>query len=244
MSEYISGLSRRLFKASLPPAGYPGDPDPMDDPEVVEFAAEEDHLEDLMEEQLCWDVPQGPKPINNNPDSPPPPRAPICWYCREEECLAKLPLETIFGKLSGKGLSNKEAMLKALDMAEKVVDDVGGLTRGCPPLVFKKLPFCMFIRIFEAIPMECPFKDGCRQKPCVFINEAGREDALDYAITQFEEGYEPRQVRFYLYKLYTTLIHGHLGKKNRKKLPCCVENRIAELFPNEDGADRVGFKEA
>ena len=41
--------------------------------------------------------------------------------------------------------------------------------------------------------------------------------------------------RYHLYKNFTRIKFGTLGQYNRKQIPWCVEGRIKDLFPSEDG---------
>ena len=48
------------------------------------------------------------------------------------------------------------------------------------------------------------------------------------------------EIRNFIYKLFTRLIHGYLGKDNRIELPTCVVANVRNKYPNEDG-EYVGF---
>ena len=49
-------------------------------------------------------------------------------------------------------------------------------------------------------------------------------------------------MRKMMYRYYTTLVHGHLGKGRRVKIPDCVVTGIRDMCPDEDGS-YMGFKE-
>lgn len=51
-----------------------------------------------------------------------------------------------------------------------------------------------------------------------------------------------KKVRYHLYRYYTSMRHGTLGRGARIKIPDCVEWEIRNLFPDEEGNGYVGFK--
>jgi len=62
-----------------------------------------------------------------------------------------------------------------------------------------------------------------------------------YMDNETHEELTPRNLRYFLYRQFTVLKWGHLGKRRRVKIPGCVEEKIRELFPDPDGV-YVGFK--
>ena len=80
---------------------------------------------------------------------------------------------------------------------------------------------------------------SCGSSPCewhIFGNEI-RLLASDNA------GHTDKQMRFMLYREFTRLKWGHLGRNIRRPLPECILEEIKSLFPDSDG-EYVGFKEA
>ena len=51
-----------------------------------------------------------------------------------------------------------------------------------------------------------------------------------------------KQIRFSLYTYFTRLLHGRLGRRNRKPLYICVEVKIKRMFM--DGGPFTGFGDA
>ena len=51
-----------------------------------------------------------------------------------------------------------------------------------------------------------------------------------------------KQKRYQCYRWYTTIVYGHLGVRNRRRVDGCVESEIGNHFPNEGGEERVGFR--
>jgi hypothetical protein len=48
--------------------------------------------------------------------------------------------------------------------------------------------------------------------------------------------------RYHLYKMFTYLKYGHLGKGNRVRIPSCVQDMIREHFPDPSN-QYTGFRE-
>ena len=93
--------------------------------------------------------------------------------------------------------------------------------------------------------MPCLSCRGSEEESCPW-DELG-DEIIEHGQEMVESGSTPRQVRFHLCRLATTMIHGHLGRSNRKELPACVEDSIKETFPNSivgEGAGFVGFRPA
>ncbi len=51
-----------------------------------------------------------------------------------------------------------------------------------------------------------------------------------------------QKIRFVLYKTFTYLRYGHLGRGVCIPLCACVESKVKELFPNEEGTPYTGFQ--
>ena len=89
----------------------------------------------------------------------------------------------------------------------------------------------------------------CGENPCVVVGiyndlvehaeelmgERNEEEERDDQLTA-------KEIRFRLYRLAIWLLHGHLGRGNRKRLPRCVMGEIRDLFPNRPGVSYVNFK--
>jgi hypothetical protein len=99
-------------------------------------------------------------------------------------------------------------------------------------------------RLIEGPRIPCLSCQGLEEETCPW-DELGQE-ILDHGQEMVDSGSTPPQVRFNLYRLATSMIHGYLGRSNRKELPACVEDSIKEAFPNsaigEGGL--VGFRPA
>lgn len=94
------------------------------------------------------------------------------------------------------------------------------------------------MRVLEAAyGPECPY---CGFAPCILDSDDGAN--LLRAAEEMMEGNNPnKQTRFFLYRQFTMLIEGHLGRGIRKKLPECVTTEIQDSFPAEDDK-YTGFK--
>jgi hypothetical protein len=94
----------------------------------------------------------------------------------------------------------------------------------------------------ENLVVTCKY---CEQSPCwleqglydriVELEESIRDEAINQKLNN-------KQIRFQLYREATTFIHGHLGKRRRVELPCCVRGEVLDLAPDPDGL-YTGFKE-
>ena len=89
-------------------------------------------------------------------------------------------------------------------------------------------------------PEICPV---CGRMPCHGISRCPGylTAAYEYRATT---GNGNASVRFYLCKMYIREVYGVLGRRVRVQLPDVMERFIKLSFPNEDGADYVGFAEA
>ena len=95
--------------------------------------------------------------------------------------------------------------------------------------------------------MKCIY---CGKSPCVWtkyeaqlIEEFNKQEpAID---AQFETNDDINRInstkRKFLYKIFTRLRYGILGKGNRKVLPACVTKGIRFLFPDSN-EDYMGHK--
>jgi hypothetical protein len=96
---------------------------------------------------------------------------------------------------------------------------------------------------------ECEF---CKQNPC-FLEQIDplldEENDLQFVLGQvgdemMEAEIETKSIRYQLYKIAATFVHGKLGKGIRKPLPKCILGEIQDSFPAAKGTGYVGFKEA
>ena len=89
-------------------------------------------------------------------------------------------------------------------------------------------------------PDICPV---CDRMPCYGISMGP-----DYLTVRYEyraaTGNGNGSVRFYLYNMYIREVYGVLGRCVRVELSEYMEKFIKSSFPNEDGADYVGFAES
>ena len=89
-------------------------------------------------------------------------------------------------------------------------------------------------------PNSCPV---CGQMPCHgIVMHPGCLTAGHECHTTTGNG--STSVGFYLSKIYIREVHGFLGQCVHAQRPDFMERLIKILFPNEDGADCVGFAEA
>ena len=51
------------------------------------------------------------------------------------------------------------------------------------------------------------------------------------------------QIRFFYYHEITCALHGHLGARNRRRLPECIVQGVRTLFPNKNNIGYVGHKD-
>ena len=51
-----------------------------------------------------------------------------------------------------------------------------------------------------------------------------------------------KELRFIMYRKFTLLKHGLLGKKNRREICYCVNDIILHTFPLEKGQRKCGFE--
>jgi hypothetical protein len=72
------------------------------------------------------------------------------------------------------------------------------------------------------------------------------EEIIERGQEMVESGSTPGQVWFNLHRFATSMIHGHLGRSNRKEPPACVEDSIKETFLNRTIGEGglVGFRPA
>ncbi len=80
----------------------------------------------------------------------------------------------------------------------------------------------------------------CKCRVCKWEEYSDLLTGLAKAMEQ-DDSMSNENKRFSMYKNYTFAEWGFLGKKNRKKLPKCVQLKIRELFPETEGV-YVGFK--
>jgi len=80
----------------------------------------------------------------------------------------------------------------------------------------------------------------CNERTCLWdcyrpaVEARGRDLFMKYC--------NNKQVRFHLYRYFTTMHHGTLGQGVRVKIPECVEWEIRKLYPDEEGNGYVGFQ--
>ena len=80
---------------------------------------------------------------------------------------------------------------------------------------------------------------GCGDTPCSGYRLCSF--GLEY---KARTGNDNKAVRFKLHQKYTRETCGVLGRGQRIPIPLCIDAMIKEEFPNEDGSEHVGFKEA
>ena len=84
---------------------------------------------------------------------------------------------------------------------------------------------------------------SCGRMPC-HVHSMGQE-YLDYGYAyRNATGNNHKTIRYKLYSRYIREVYGVLGRGVRVKLPECFEKFIKESFPNEDGSNYMGFREA
>ena len=87
----------------------------------------------------------------------------------------------------------------------------------------------------------------CAMNPCVWVQhyESVLGECKEWK-NELEEGTGHRVLnntcRKFCYRTFSQIIDGFLGQSNRKKLPSCVEQNVRRIFPNENGAQYMGFK--
>jgi hypothetical protein len=91
----------------------------------------------------------------------------------------------------------------------------------------------------EETKLYCVF---CAHAPCVV--EENYDTLMLIGNEMKEEDKSNKEICHRLYKEMARHMYGYLGKKNRKKLPLCVEDTIKRAFPNEKDQEYTGFKEA
>lgn len=77
----------------------------------------------------------------------------------------------------------------------------------------------------------------CGYSPCSLITFTNE---LQQSITLVDTpaagvDWNHKEKRFHLYKHFTKLVYGPLGKGERIPLPICVEKRVRERYPSPDG---------
>ena len=83
----------------------------------------------------------------------------------------------------------------------------------------------------------------CGEEPCFMIEKKENFEGL-VLMYRVDDTLNNTQRRFRMYRECTLLLHGHLGKENRKKLPSCITDEIRQAFPADKNTSYVGFKEA
>jgi hypothetical protein len=53
-----------------------------------------------------------------------------------------------------------------------------------------------------------------------------------------------KEIRFALYSYMSKVLHGYLGKGNRRKLPDCVTREVHDSYPKKNGETYTGFRDA
>ena len=82
-------------------------------------------------------------------------------------------------------------------------------------------------------PATCRF---CDNHPCLLVEA---EPLLEELVDTYAGSLSNKQLRYKMYTEYTSFVHGHLGKRVRRKVPSCVEKRIRSLAPSKS---YTGFK--
>ena len=90
----------------------------------------------------------------------------------------------------------------------------------------------------EAIQDPCVW---CEKKPCVLKQE--KDSLAEIAVYGQSTGADMKEIRFRMYRHVTQVIHGYLGRGERRRLPKCCEEGIKDMFSDE-GEEHVGYKEA
>jgi hypothetical protein len=83
----------------------------------------------------------------------------------------------------------------------------------------------------------CP---SCENSPCEFLQA---QEELERVVSIMAPETSEKSKRFHTYQFMSRRLHGQLGRNNRRALPPCCVQGIADLFPAEDGV-YVGFREA
>ena len=88
---------------------------------------------------------------------------------------------------------------------------------------------------------------ACQMNPCVWeehcksvmeeCNEWRSEEAKSTGNTITNN-----LCRKFCYRQFSQIVDGFLGQGNRKKLPACIEKNVRRVFPNENGAQYMGFR--
>jgi hypothetical protein len=110
-----------------------------------------------------------------------------------------------------------------------------------------------------ALPEKESGCDNCNQQPCEWTDHGpsiidminheyvGRYVDADGNVLEASDGVHGiignKQLRFIAYTAYSFLKHGYLGKKNRMKIPHCVECVIQNKHPGST-SNYVGFKDS
>ena len=97
------------------------------------------------------------------------------------------------------------------------------------------------VSAFLEPPEECC--DDCKEDPCLMETHQEQFQGLLEFYRADELLTSNRQRRFKMYREMTRLIHGYLGKNNRKELPKCIADCIRDAFPNEPNVAYIGFRD-
>ena len=91
----------------------------------------------------------------------------------------------------------------------------------------------------------------CEHDPCVFVE--GKEEAVRQLEMKMletsdddsnEEEWKDNLKRKWMYRHFTHILRGFLGKGVRYQLPSCIVVPVRNLYPGNGEDDYVGFKEA
>jgi hypothetical protein len=88
--------------------------------------------------------------------------------------------------------------------------------------------------------------DGYQCQQCLYercIWELNKERIIDDNNALLSAEASNKERRFFGYKQMTFALHGHLGKGQRRELPCCVVDGIREMWPEED-RKYTGYRDA
>jgi hypothetical protein len=84
----------------------------------------------------------------------------------------------------------------------------------------------------------------CSSSPCIVLQDEC-SNITEIGETHEAMGKTMKDIRFTLYCYMSKVLHGYLGKGNRRKLPDCITTReVYDSYPKKNGDVYTGFHDA
>jgi len=162
-----------------------------------------------------------------------------CFGCGEQTCLFTTYFPVFLEELAANvdGWNELTSEEKGAHMYQKWINFYAheGVSDEFEP-AFPMDLFCVLSGLYNEWPIRC---ESCLEQPCVVVQS--KDFFIEAATKKLLENTSNKQVRFFLYRMFSQKINGYLGAKTRRRLPECVMEFIRHYFPDPDGI-YVGYK--